>query len=64
MDAEAIQLALTIATIFDTLEIPYLVGGLVASSILGEPQLIITQNPQRLAWLPSAEDIILQKLIW
>ncbi|WNN87252.1 hypothetical protein [Gloeocapsopsis dulcis] len=27
-------------------------------------QLIITQNPQRLAWLPSAEDIILQKFIW
>ncbi|MES1024305.1 hypothetical protein ABN584_15560 [Gloeocapsa sp. BRSZ] len=139
VDAEAIQLALTIAAIFDNLEIPYLIGGSVASSILGEPratldvdfvadlqlthvpsllalmnqdffidetmvteaiehqssfnvihlesmlkadifllsnqplvqsemqrrqQLIITQNPQRLAWLPSAEDIILQKLIW
>lgn len=139
VDAEAIQLALTIAAIFDNLRIPYLIGGSVASSILGEPratldvdfvadlqlthvpsllalmnqdffidetmmaeaierqssfnvihlesmlkadifllsnqplvqsemqrrqQLIITQNPQRLAWLPSAEDIILQKLIW
>jgi hypothetical protein len=27
-------------------------------------QLVITQNPERLAWLPSSEDIILQKLIW
>lgn len=27
-------------------------------------QLVITQNPERLAWLASAEDIILQKLIW
>ncbi len=27
-------------------------------------QLVITQNPERSAWLPSAEDIILQKLIW
>lgn len=27
-------------------------------------QLIITQNPERLAWFLSPEDIILQKLIW
>ncbi|MBE9190745.1 hypothetical protein IQ230_10340 [Gloeocapsopsis crepidinum LEGE 06123] len=139
VDAESIQLALKIAAIFDKLAIPYLIGGSVASSILGEPratldvdfvadlqlshvspllvamgkdffidegmvteaierqssfnvihlesmqkadifllsnqplaqsemqrrqQLIITQNPERQAWLPSAEDIILQKLIW
>ena len=27
-------------------------------------QLVITQNPERSAWFASAEDIILQKLIW
>ncbi|PPS39179.1 hypothetical protein [Chroococcidiopsis sp. TS-821] len=139
VDAESIQLALKIADIFDSLEIPYLIGSSIASSILGEPratldidfvadlqlthvpslltlmseeffieetmvteaierqssfniihlesllkvdiflvsnqplvqsemqrrqQLILTENPQKLAWLPSAEDIILQKLIW
>jgi hypothetical protein len=139
LDAESIRLALRMAEILDALAVPYLIGGSVASSILGEPratldvdivadlqlsqvqpliqvmtgeffidemmvteaierkssfnvihldtmqkvdifllsdqplvqsemqrrqQLIITQNPERSAWLPSAEDIILQKLIW
>ncbi len=139
VDAESIRLALRMAEILDALAIPYLIGGSVASSILGEPratldvdivadlqlshvppllevmmrefyidemmvreaierkssfnvihldtmqkvdifvlseqplaeaemqrrqQLVITQNPERLAWLASAEDIILQKLIW
>lgn len=27
-------------------------------------QFVITQNPERSAWFASAEDIILQKLIW
>ncbi|MBR8832567.1 MAG: hypothetical protein DSM106950_00615 [Stigonema ocellatum SAG 48.90 = DSM 106950] len=139
VDAESIQLALKVAEIFDTLAVKYLIGGSVASSILGEPratldvdmvadlqiynveplitlmigefyidemmvkeaihrqssfnvihldtmqkvdifilseqplaqlemqrrqQLVITQNPERSAWLASSEDIILQKLIW
>ncbi|MDZ4878393.1 MAG: hypothetical protein CLLPBCKN_007828 [Chroococcidiopsis cubana SAG 39.79] len=139
VDAESIQLALRMAEILDTLAIPYLIGGSVASSIWGEPratldvdivadiqnsqiqplvemltgeffvdemmvreaierkssfnvihletlqkvdifilsnqplaqsemqrkqQLAIAQNPERLAWLPTPEDIILQKLIW
>ncbi len=139
VEAESIGLALRMAEILDALKIPYLIGGSVASSILGEPratldvdivadlqpshaqplvavmtgeffidemmvveaiehkscfniihldtmqkvdifvlsehplaqlemqrrqQLVITQNPERLAWLPSSEDIILQKLIW
>ena len=137
VDAESIRLALRMAEILDTLAVPYLIGGSVASSILGEPratlnvdivadlrfhvqplvavmtgeffidemmvreaierklsfnvihldtmqkvdiflsdqplaqsemqrrqQLLITQNPERLAWLPSSEDIILHKLIW
>jgi len=139
VDAESIRLALRMAEILDALAVPYLIGGSVASSILGEPratldvdmvadlhlshvqplvaamtgeffidermvveaierkssfnvihldtmqkvdifilsdqplaqsemqrrqQLVITQNPDRLAWLPSSEDIILQKLIW
>lgn len=38
MDAESIQLALKIAEIFEALTIKYLIGGSVASSILGEPR--------------------------
>lgn len=139
VDAESISLTLRVADILETLKVPYLVGGSVASSILGEPratldvdfvadlqpaqvqplvemmtveffidemmvreaiarkssfniihldtmqkvdifvlsdeplaqtemqrrqQLIVTENPERLAWFASAEDIILQKLIW
>jgi len=139
MDAESIRLVLRVAEILETLAVDYLVGGSVASSILGEPratldvdlvadlqifhvgllleamtgefyidemmvteainccssfnvihldtmikvdifilsqeplaqlemqrrqQLVITQNPERSAWFASAEDIILQKLIW
>ena len=139
MDAESIKLVLRVAEILETLAVDYLVGGSVASSILGEPratldvdivanlqlfhvgllleamkgefyideimvteainccssfnvihldtmikvdifmlsqeplaqlemqrrqQLVITQNPERSAWFASAEDIILQKLIW
>ncbi len=139
VDADSIKLALRMAEILDTLTIDYLIGGSVASSILGEPRatldvdmvadlqlehvqplvavmtgeffidgimvreaierqssfnvihldtmqkvdifvlsdqplaqvemqrrrhLVITQNPERLAWVASAEDIILQKLIW
>lgn len=139
VDAESIRLALRMAEILDALAVPYLIGGSVASSILGEPratldvdivadlqlshvppllevmtvefyinemmvreaierkssfnvihldtmqqvdifvlsnqplaqsemqrrqQLLLAQNPERLAWLLSAEDIILQKLIW
>jgi len=138
VDAESIRLALRMVEILDALAVPYLIGGSVASSILGEPratldvdivadlqpshvqplvaamigeffidemmvteaierkssfnvihldtmqkvdifvlsdqplaqsemqrrqQLVITQNPERMAWLPSSEDIILQKLI-
>jgi hypothetical protein len=37
---------------------------LAQSEMQRRQQLIITQNPERLAWLPSAEDIILQKLLW
>lgn len=37
---------------------------LAQSEIQRRQQLVITQNPERLAWFPSAEDIILQKLIW
>ena len=139
MDAESIKLVLRVAEILEILAVDYLVGGSVASSILGEPratldvdivanlqlfhvgllveamkgefyidesmvteainccssfnvihldtmikvdifilsqeplaqlemqrrqQLVITQNPERSAWFASAEDIILQKLIW
>ncbi|MDF5721838.1 MAG: hypothetical protein PUP91_15425 [Rhizonema sp. PD37] len=139
MDAESIRLVLRVAEILETLAVDYLIGGSVASSILGEPratldidivvnlqlfhvwllveamkgefyidenmvteainccssfnvihldtmikvdifilsqeplaqlemqrrqELIITQNPERSAWFASAEDIILQKLIW
>ncbi|MDF5729897.1 MAG: hypothetical protein PUP92_18275 [Rhizonema sp. PD38] len=139
MDAESIRLMLRVAEILETLAVDYLVGGSVASSILGEPratldvdivanlqlfhvrllveamkgefyideimvteainccssfnvihldtmikidifilsqeplaqlemqrrqELVITQNPERSAWFASAEDIILQKLIW
>lgn len=139
VEADSIRLALRMAEILDALAVPYLIGGSVASSILGEPratidvdivadlqlshvqplvavmtgeffideimvteaierkssfnvihldtmqkvdifvlsdqplaqsemqrrqQIIITQNPERLAWLASSEDIILQKLIW
>ena len=139
VDAESIRLALKVAEIFDALAVNYLIGGSVASSILGEPratldvdivadlkishvqplialmtgefyidemmiteainrkssfnvihldtmqkvdifilseqplaqlemqrrqQLVITQNPEGSVWVASAEDIILQKLIW
>lgn len=139
VDAESVGLALRMAEIFEALSVPYLIGGSVASSILGEPRatldvdivadlqlshvqslveiiagkfyfdeiavqeaierqssfnvihldtmqkadifilsneplaqaemqrrqsLIISQNPERSAWFASAEDIILQKLIW
>lgn len=37
---------------------------LAQSEMQRRQQLVITQNPERLAWLPSAEDIILQKLSW
>lgn len=138
LDAESIRLALRVAEILETLTIPYLIGGSIASSILGEPratldvdvvadlqlfhvppllqvmtgeffidemmvreaierkssfniihlesmqkvdifvlsnqplaqiemqrrqQLVITQNPDKSAWIASAEDIILQ-IIW
>ncbi len=139
LDAESIGLALRVVEILEALAVSYLIGGSVASSILGEPratlavdivadlqlshvqplvqamtgeffidermvteaierkssfnvihldsmqkvdifvlsdqplaqsemqrrqQLVITQNPEKLVWLPSPEDIILQKLIW
>lgn len=139
VEANTIKLALKMVDIFDSLKIPYLIGGSVASSILGEPratldvdmvadlqlsqvqplvtimtgefyidevmvkeaienkssfnvihlesmqkidifvlsdrplaqlemqrrqQLLITENPEKFAWLPSSEDIVLQKLIW
>lgn len=139
LDAESIQLALRVAEILDEIEVSYLIGGSVASSILGEPRatldvdivadlqlshvqplvqlmteeffidermvieaikrksafnvihlntmqkvdifvlsnqplaqvemqrrqlLVLTLDPERLAWVASAEDIILQKLIW
>lgn len=137
VEANSIKLALKMVDIFESLEIPYLIGGSVASSILGEPratldvdmvadlqlfyvaplleimtgefyidevmvkdaieykssfnvihldsmhkvdifvlsnqplaqvkmqrrqQLLITENPEKFAWLPSSEDIILHKL--
>jgi len=137
--AESIKLALKMAEIFEQISVPYLIGGSVASSILGEPratldvdmvadlnishmqplieimagefyidetmireaietnssfnvihldsmqkvdifilskqplaqeemqrrqQLLITKDPDKFAWLPSSEDIVLQKLIW
>lgn len=37
MIGDPITLAIQVAEIFDRLEIPYLVGGSVASSLLGEP---------------------------
>lgn len=139
VEANIIKLALRMADIFDSLKIPYLIGGSVASSILGEPsatldvdmvadlqlsqvqtlftimtgdfyidevmireaiankssfnvihlesmqkvdifvlsnrplaqvemqrrqQLLITENPEKFAWLPSSEDIVLQKLTY
>lgn len=138
LDAESIVLALRVAEILEALAVPYLIGGSIASSILGEPratldvdivadlqlsqvqslvqvmtgeffidermvieaierkssfniihlntmqkvdifvlsnqplaqiemqrrqQLVLTPHPERLAWVASAEDIILQKLI-
>ena len=38
MDAGPIPVALRVATILDALSVPYLVGGAIASSILGEPR--------------------------
>ena len=38
VDAESIRLALKVAEIFDALAVNYLIGGSVASSILGEPR--------------------------
>lgn len=38
MDAGPIQITLRVAAILDDLGVPYLVGGAVASSILGEPR--------------------------
>lgn len=38
MDAESIKLTLKVAEIFEALKIKYLIGGSVASSILGEPR--------------------------
>lgn len=139
VEANTIKLALKMADIFDSLKIPYLIGGSVASSILGElratldvdmvadlqlsqvqplvtimtgdfyideimireaiankssfnvihiesmqkvdvfvlsdrplaqvemqrrQQLLITENPEKFAWLPSSEDIVLQKLTY
>lgn len=137
MNAELIKLAIKMGEIFEHISVPYLIGGSVASSILGEPratldivadlklfhiqsllelmardfyidetmireaiennssfnvihldsmqkvdifllssqplaqeemqrrqQLLITENPEKFAWLASAEDIVLQKLIW
>lgn len=139
MNAELIKLAIKMGEIFEQISVPYLIGGSVASSILGEPratldidivadlkfshiqsllelmggefyidetmireaiennssfnvihldsmqkvdifilssqplaqeemqrrqQLLITESPDKFAWLASAEDIVLQKLIW
>lgn len=139
MNVELIKLAIKMGEIFEQISVPYLIGGSVASSILGEPratldidivadlklshiqfllelmngefyidetmireaiennssfnvihldsmqkvdifllssqplaqeemrrrqQLLITENPEKFAWLASAEDIVLQKLIW
>ena len=139
MLSDPISLALVVADILDSLEIPYLVGGSVASTLLGEPRStqdidmvidlspdkvtslinllqprfyvseaavleaiqykrsfniidneslgkvdffilkndpfprtefrrrqakVVRQNPDRVLFLPTAEDIILQKLIW
>ena len=38
MDAGPIHVALRVAAILDALGVPYLIGGAVASSILGEPR--------------------------
>ncbi len=38
VDAESVHLALRVAEILESLGVPYLVGGSVASSILGEPR--------------------------
>lgn len=38
VDADSIRLALRVAEIFETLFVDYLIGGSVASSILGEPR--------------------------
>ena len=38
VDAGPIQVTLRVATILDNLGVPYLVGGAIASSILGEPR--------------------------
>lgn len=139
MNAELIKLAIKMGEIFEQISVPYLIGGSIASSILGEPratldidivadlklshiqallelmtgefyidetmireaiennssfnvihldsmqkvdifllssqplaqeemqrrqQLLINENPEKFAWLASAEDIVLQKLIW
>lgn len=39
LDAESVKLALRVAEILEALAIPYLIGGSVASSILGNEQL-------------------------
>ncbi len=38
VEANIIELALKMVDVFDLLKIPYLIGGSVASSILGEPR--------------------------
>jgi hypothetical protein len=38
VDAESINLTLIIAEILKSIAVPYLIGGSIASSILGEPR--------------------------
>jgi hypothetical protein len=44
VDAESIQLALRVAEILETLEVDYLIGGSVASSILGDPRATLESD--------------------
>ena len=38
MISDPLRVALQVAQIFESLEIPYLVGGALASAVLGEPR--------------------------
>ncbi len=48
----------------ETLGVPYVIGGSLASAVHGVVRATMDADPERTAYVSSAEDIVLAKLEW
>jgi hypothetical protein len=55
---------LLVTDALETLGVPYVIGGSLASAVHGVVRATMDADPERTAYVSSAEDIVLAKLEW